>query len=85
MCLDWWEKVKCENKHPIPSGGNIAKDCKVELIFKVIANSLKDLENWYRENMGNFGVTMHATKYMQMLGINGGLVDCKDLIVFLRN
>ena len=48
MFSDQWAKVECENKYPIPSGGDITKVGIVKLTFELIFNFLKDLEDWYR-------------------------------------
>ncbi len=80
MCLDWWATVEGDNIYPIPPGGNITKISMVEHKFELISNYLKDLEIWCRENKSKDGASAHATKYMKMLGISGGLVDNKGLI-----
>lgn len=84
-CTDWWARVERGNKYPISPGGDITKVIPVELSFELIVNSLKDLEDWYRENKGKGGASLYATKYMKLLGISGGLVDGKGLMWSLRN
>ena len=61
----------------IPLGGNITKVGPVELSFELIANSLRNLNDWYRENKGKEWAFADMTKYLKMLGISGGLVDGK--------
>jgi hypothetical protein len=85
MCSDWWARVECGNKYPIPPGGDITKACTVEMSFELIVNSLRDLEDWYRENKCKEGASAHATTYMKLLGISSGLVDGKGLMWSLRN
>ena len=57
----------------------------VEVTFELIVNSLRDLEDWYRDNKCKEGASAHATKYMKLLGISGGLVNGKGLMWLLRN
>ena len=75
ICSDWWAKVERGSKYPIPPGGDLTKVGNVELSFELIANSLKDLEIWYRENKRQEGASAYTAKYMQVLGISGGLAD----------
>ena len=75
VCSDWWAKVERGSKYPIPPGGDLTKVGNVELSFELIANSLKDLEIWYRENKRQEGASAYTAKYMQVLGISGGLAD----------
>ena len=62
MYSDWGAKVEHGNIYPIPPGGNITKVGMVELMFELISNSLKDLEDWYRENNSKEHASVHATK-----------------------
>ena len=64
VCSDWWAKVKRGSKYPMPPGGDLTKVGNVELSFELIANSLKDLEIWYRENKRQEGALAYTTKYM---------------------
>ena len=82
VCSDWWAKVERGSKYPIPPGGDLAKVGNVELTFELIANSLQDLEIWYRENKRQEGASAYTTKYMKVLGTSGGLAD--GLIKYLR-
>jgi hypothetical protein len=83
-CSDWWVKVERGNKYPIPPGGDITKVGMVELTFELITNSLKDLEVWYKDNIGkSTGVSKYTQKYMNVLGISGGIAD--GLMKSLRN
>ncbi len=84
MFWNWWAKVESGNKYPIPPGGNITKVGMMELTFELISNSLKNLEEWYRENKSKEAESLHATKYTKMLGISGGLVNGNGLIESLR-
>ena len=46
----------------------------MELTFELKTNSLKDLEVWYKDNIGkSTGVLTYTQKYMNMLGISGGI------------
>ena len=81
-CSDWWAKVERGSKYPIPPGGDLTKVGNVELSFELIANSLKGLEIWYRENKRQEGASAYTAKYMQVLGISGGLAD--ELMKSLR-
>ena len=75
-CSDWWAKVERGNKYPVPPGGDITKVGMVELTFELITNSLKDLEVWYKDNMRkSTGVLKYTQKYMNVLGISGGIAD----------
>ena len=76
-CTDWWARVERGNKYPISPGGDITKVIPVELSFELIVNSLKDLEDWYRENKGKGGASLYATKYMKLLGLVEGLLMAK--------
>ncbi len=51
--------IEHENKYPIPPGDNITKVSIIELIFELISNSLKDLEDCYRENTRIKRVHLH--------------------------
>ncbi len=83
-CSDWWVKVERGNKYPIPPGGDITKVGMVELTFELITNSLKDLEVWYKDNIGkSTGVSKYTQKYMNVLGISGGIAN--GLMKSLRN
>ena len=82
VCSDWWAKVERGSKYPIPPGGDLTKVGNVELTFELIANTLQDLEIWYRENRQQQGASSYTTKYMKVLGIGGGLAD--GLIKSLR-
>ena len=56
----------------------------VELTFELISNSLKDLEVWYKDNIGkSTGVSKYTPKYMNVLGISGGIAN--GLMKSLRN
>ena len=78
ICLNWWATVQSGKQYPILPG-NLNHIATVELSFKVMTNSLKDLKVWYVINKDQNCAIDFAQQYMRVLWVPGeflsGLLD----------